>query len=72
MVADTVLGVHELPKGGMKAGFHGKLEESRNSRKELPITQLASPIKLWAEGVDFISVSPPNICWAGHIRGAHS
>lgn len=37
-----MLGVHELPKGGTKAGSHGKLEESRNSRELLFVTILVS------------------------------
>lgn len=69
----TVLGVHGLPKGGEKAGCHGKLEDSRSGREELFVTILASlSIDYGQGGLPLLLSCLPSICWAGHTEGAHS
>lgn len=59
MALEALLGVHELPNGGLKAGSHGKLEESRNGREELFVTNLVSLIIDYGRGVLLLSLPPP-------------
>lgn len=48
------------PKGGLKAGSHGNLEESRNisSRESLFVTILISLMRLWVGSVTYLCHAP--------------
>lgn len=47
------------PKGGLKAGSHGNLEESRNSSsRESFVTILISLMRLWAGSVTYLCHAP--------------